>query len=632
MTRASTPPPAAGPRAREGGERPALALRAAGLLALLVLSLCARLGPRAEVLEGGGVAITDRDTLRRLARLHALDRAESYPIVEPLDGWPQGTTIHWTLPMDGAIRLLDALLGWVVPGERGYEGGAVLAGPVLALGAVLAFVLLAVRLLGFWPAIAAGAWYALAYPFVATSSFGNGDHQTLQQLAGVFAVSGFLLALQRASSGAGGALLAGLAGSALGFAVWVSTEVMLLVYALVAALLVALAWPRGDERARRRLVLPWSGALLGVVLAGALAEQSSVTALCWDAVSLFHGWQAAALVAFGAALRLVRTPGPRGVLVAGVLALALAAVPFALGDVRAAVAEQVRAAGEVRVWLHAEVSEFRGLFQHGFGALFDRDGLPVLCVPLALVALPLSGLAAPVAAAAALLAVATFGLYVFEVKLGPWFALVWPLVLAAGSAGALRRFFGARAGTIGAVGAAVLLLLAWSRIPGPRAPTLVTNDRYVREICAKVAAARARVPDGGVLAPWDMGAALMYHAGVGVVASGYHRNFAGIRDGFRFWLADAAHPEEALAILRARRVRWVVAWYSLAFLDGGARILGRAPLLGPTGVDPAATRTMFWQLRYGSPPGFRLLAEGPAIRRRPGDPGEPLYRLWEVVE
>jgi hypothetical protein len=85
-----------------------------------------------------------------------------------------------------------------------------------------------------------------------------------------------------------------------------------------------------------------------------------------------------------------------------------------------------------------------------------------------------------------------------------------------------------------------------------------------------------------------------------------------------------------MEILRRRRVRFVVAWYSLVLFAGVAQTLERPPLLTERGLLPAARRTLFWKLRYDTLPGFRLVAEGPLIQRARGDPPEPIYRIFEV--
>jgi len=162
--------------------------------------------------------------------------------------------------------------------------------------------------------------------------------------------------------------------------------------------------------------------------------------------------------------------------------------------------------------------------------------------------------------------------------------------------------------------------------------------REIRRLSARPASSD-RV---AVLARWELGAALLYHGGVPVVASGYHRNLAGIRDVFTFW--TRASWRRAQAILRRRRVRWVV-WQAdptfLSQVDAAFGDLGRFASLieqrsGPrAGVslqfEPAAERTLWMQLlddpdRFA--PALRLLYE--SRHRQPQRQDLPAFRIFEV--
>ncbi|MEZ5963555.1 MAG: hypothetical protein R3F56_06885 [Planctomycetota bacterium] len=641
------------------------------VLLLLGLALCVvavRLGPRHDVVLPDRVLLSDLDTQRRLARLEALDAAASYPIVEVRDGWPDGTTLHWTLPMDWVIRTLDPLVGWLIPGERGYEGGAVLAGPLLAALATCLYAWLAMPLLGVGAALVAALLYGWWYTFVNTSLLGNGDHQTLQQVAAAVALLGILRAL--AGGFHAGRWAAG-SGAAVGVAVWVSTEMMLLDYAFVAALTLAAVWPWRDAAVAMRcrgVLLPFSMSALAMMLCGHLVEhRGDVAALHWDVVSWFQVWQAAVFALFATLLRVrwFGTRGPGSVVAAGVAAVVSGCLPLAFATAREAVAAQLRGAGAVNHWLHAEVAEFRSLAfdgADGGGAwaglvtivetLLQRDGWLILAWLAALVALAwsacrprplpatdgasaLSGVRPDFGAAGSLvlvvLSIITFALYVWEVKLGHLLALTGPLVLVAG----WRIGWSALAGTprlwCDVVAAAVAVVAVFVQLPERRAQMLRQNDAIVHEIC-QVLRTQGGEGDFGVLAPWSMGAPLLYDAGLGAVATGYHRNFAGIADGFRFWLTDVDQRTAAMDILRRRRVRYVVAWFDRLFLKSGAETIGLSPLRTDREILPAATRTMFWQLRYGKVAGFRLVHDGPQIQLA-GSPGpEPIYRIFEVVE
>ncbi len=602
------------------------------VLALVAVAILVRLGPRADLQHDGGVLFSDLDTMRRLARLEALDKADHYPIVEPRDGWPAGTTLHWTRPMDFVIKTLDPLLGWMVPGERAYEGGAVVAGPLLAGAAVGVFAWLLIPLVGAGPALLAGLLYALGHSFVATSLLGNGDHQTLQQLAAVLAVLGLLRALQGGVRARAWAIAAG---AALGFSVWVSTELMLLFYVLMLTLTGVAAWPWRDPAQRalaRALLQPWSGGVLGVALLGHVVEHAGAFAsLRWDVISLFQLWQIAVFALFASTVaRIGERGGLARLALAGGLALGVGLLPLVSGDVRELLFAQIRDAGAVNVWLKEEVSEFRGLFAHTWTAFTDREGwlMPFL-LPCALFGLRWSPLAAPGAMLVGFLALGTLGLYVWEVKLGHLFALACPLLLVAGWLGLARKFAFDQMRWLHVAAAGVAVTFSCWYLPARRAPVQRNNDHMAHEIGKKITAVR-RGRDGSVLAPWDMGARLMYETGLGMVATGYHRNLEGIRDGFRFWFTRIDQIDAARAILRQRGVRWVVAWHDTVFFAGGAHTIGVAPLRTERELLPAVRDTMFWRLRYGSVPGFRLIADGPEIQKGANAPPEPIYRIFEV--
>ena len=95
---------------------------------------------------------------------------------------PVGSITHWTLPMDAVIRALDPVGRALAPQARRYEGGALLAGPVLAAASLLAVLVGTRLLLGAGAALLAGGFYAFSFSVVNVSWLGNGDHQNLQHL------------------------------------------------------------------------------------------------------------------------------------------------------------------------------------------------------------------------------------------------------------------------------------------------------------------------------------------------------------------------------------------------------------------------------------------------------------------
>ena len=110
------------------------------------------------------------------------------------------------------------------------------------------------------------------------------------------------------------------------------------------------------------------------------------------------------------------------------------------------------------------------------------------------------------------------------------------------------------------------------RPPADRVANLAEQRRdaaLLRETAAFIAQA-ARLPDAdadptdagdppaGILAPWWLSPALAYRSGQPALAGSSHESLPGTVDVDRFYLA--ADAREAAAILRRRRVRWVVAY------------------------------------------------------------------------
>ncbi len=124
--------------------------------------------------------------------------------------------------------------------------------------------------------------------------------------------------------------------------------------------------------------------------------------------------------------------------------------------------------------------------------------------------------------------------------------------------------------------------------------------------------AAAIPPDArAVLAPWSLGHLLLYEAELPVVANNFGYGFL---DSIRFFLASS--EEEALAIARAHRARWILAADLVPRLNDYASYLGRPPLLrpAPNGLVPdgAYFETMQSRLydfdgRGGDSAGFAVL-------------------------
>lgn len=595
----------------------------------------------AAIVRDDTIQILDSDTQRRLVRLAAIDGSETYPVVERLDGFPQGSVSHWTLPMDWVVRILDPLARLAFPQARLYEAGAIVSGPLLAACSVALLLLLGRRLLGPASALGAGIFYAFSYSVVNVSWLGNGDHQNLQHLFLLAALLLRLIALEERNRGP----WAWLSGSALGFAIWISTESGLMLFLLAGSALVLAVVRREGAASAWSADCQWALALVTTMLLGHLVEHPGEPwAFEADKLSWFQIWQALVFGAFAALGRWLPVASRGKPWIAAGTAVAVGLLPLAVSPtLRATLAEQLDRFAEVNVWLQNEVSEFRSLFSAGtpgftLAPALARDSWLLLALPLLLPATLLAGnLRRETRLLLVLAGAATFGFEIWEVKLGHMFAIVFPFLLVAGATGFARRYLGAATRSVSGLGplafAAVLAFAGLDSLPPrPSETPLPRHHMLWRGISAELAAAARGRSGEAVLAPWEMGAHLMYYAGLPVVASGYHRNLAGIQDGYRILFAGPGELSQATELLRRRKVRWVVAYYNRSMLVTGPPVIGREPLARETPhgrvYTGAAKETLFWRLRYGdATPGFRLLREGPRIEVATGI--ETLYRIYE---
>ena len=580
------------------------------LLALLVLAVAWRC--RAEFRLEGAIWFDDPDTVRRLARIEASD-ASGWPLHEPRDGAPAGTVSHWTLPMDWFLRGIAPLGRVLFPQSRAYEGAALLAGPLLAALALVGLVLGLLRGSGAGWALFAGLLYTFNPSVLNVSWLGNGDHQNLQTLLVLGSWLAFWHALQ-------GRRTAGLSGWLLGLAVWTSAESMLWVYLQAA---IAVLWRPAACRGQAL------GLVLGLGLGHLCEHPTQLGALLWDQVSWFQLWQALVLLLFT-----LLTPRLR-VLPAALLAAGVGLAPFAFAEVRAGFAQQLELARAADAWCQAEVDEYRSAFWDGsrysLWTALDRftwfaPALPVLAwfARRRELALVLAG---------------TFALGLYEVKLAHLSAIPCAHAVALGMQ-ALAQRYGHRAAVATAGAALGATLLALPAPPGTYATPAIQLSRAAerasrKELCAVLAARWQELGDGTVLAPWELGAHLIYYARVPVVASNYHRNLAGTLAGHRFFLAPAEDAAARTALQRERRVRCVVLWPNRTFFARAPRSLGTDTAYLRVEGDqatftPAATASLYWQLRRGFvPAGWQQLHAG-TIRHKTNFGEEPFFRVYAL--
>lgn len=605
------------------------------LCALLLVAAFVVRWDSSAVLVDGEIHLHDADTLRRLDRLHTLDEATAYPVTEEKDGHPGGTVHHWTRPMDWVIRTIEPLAASVFDADRRYEAAALVTGPLLAVLGLLALILGAARLVSAPFALLVGLVYAFNFASVDLTKIANADHQSLQQLLLLSSMVCGLLALEAKS------LRWALgAGSALGAAVWVTPESMLFVYAACVFVVIASLGERTRDARFDGLRIAWAASLTVFVALGIAFEQSDFTAFEYDKVSLFQLWQLAVVLLFVVARRFLPWPGVLGIGVAGVGALALGLLPFVIGDVRASFDAEVVRMQSVDPWLRAEVVEFWGLFRKGrLDELLAMESWLVLALPLLL-----GGLCFCTAISRAsrtllvVLAVVTLGFEIWERKLAIWFGFVFPFVLVGGGGVLLRRaaaWFDIRelSGTSYGVLAVVLGFATVTPLPDATA-NLPLTQQYGdwQALCKALREAAPKHAPGGVMAPWSLGARIMYDADLPVVASNYHRNLEGILAANRFFLAERSAPE-VQGILIEKKVRFIVSTYDPYFLKYGALTLGREPLARDTSrgfeVLEEGLKTAHFALREQKRlQGLVHVADGRI--EKVGGRDDPVWRLWAV--
>lgn len=612
---------------------------------LVVITLVPRLLAASGAELRGAYKPTDPDTLRHITRLRRLSEpGATYPYRDANDGWyaapeRRGTVLHWTRPMDVVLIGLDRILGpWSTAPQ--YVAAACWAGPVLGIATTVAFYAAGSRVLGASRAFVAALLYSLSYGSVGAGSFGNGDHAALQQLASVVALLGFLgVVLHRHRTEAV------LAGTALGFALWVSVESVVVLYSMVlAAVGSLLAAPDERRIALARLHFEWSVAAFTVAGIGALVEHAGNVGFDWDVVSGFQLYQLLVFAAFAAtAMKLLGRGGSAPTVIGGTGLVAVAAglLPFLIvGRGWEVLQGQIVEAQAISRWIHT-VSESAGLFMvEGFvvpARAWEYLTWLVLTLPVLVVVVVRDRVRLrELRLALLLVAGVLFFFACYSVKLLGVFAVPFVLLLVLGgepllSAAAVRLGVPRITMLSGSVVAACCLFLlpphpelgipTWRLLIDSHGGVEALRGKAQTNLDALLAALRALPTERGarraILADWPLGADILYATEHPVVASGYHRNFAGVRDAYRLFVARDPEDNGAVAdILRERGVRWVVAKRDPHFFVAGTRAFPEFGQFGHiesidylgdgafswkgTPAPPDTRRTFLWRAAIGS--------------------------------
>ena len=129
---------------------------------------------------------------------------------------------------------------------------------------------------------------------------------------------------------------------------------------------------------------------------------------------------------------------------------------------------------------------------------------------------------------------------------------------------------------------------------------------FIRRAAAQTPASPDDPPSAGILAPWWLSPALAYWSGQPALAGSSHEALPGTVDVARFF--TTADLPAAAAILRRRRVRWVVAY------EPDRVLRTAAPLLGLTKVSTRSLGLVLYQRPEGAPSFLRLAMVNPYFK------------------
>jgi dolichyl-diphosphooligosaccharide--protein glycosyltransferase len=602
--------------------------------AAAVLGVALRLHTRDDVLRDGQVRPFDSDSAYHLRR--ARFAAAEFPrtiLFDPLMNFPEGGVPIWPPLYDAALSLPARVAGAGASAEA-VASGAAWVPVVLAAWAILLAGALGRRLAGDGAGVAAAAFLAVCPGHILWTQFGHVDQHAAESFCGLLALVLFLRSREVPDS-AGNALREGAAGAALVLAVltWQGG----IYWGAIFALALAVEAASGSRPVLRAVVLTLGLPALVVGAATAAWLGWLRPPMTYVSFGFFQPLFLAALCGGTAGLALfVRLARRRAaadrrevlatlavVLLAGAATLPFASELFAglrngVGYVAGSTREVAGEGGYVsypEAWLKG-IFEARPLLADGPALAWKQLSAAIFLSPLAILVWAYRaqrGVRPGVHGALAIWGSVTLFLALSQ-RLNIYYAAplcALTLVEAARFIGArLTRAGGALAklprGVVACAAGLVLALpmqkglqeeLAAGYVPGSdlfeTLGWMRTNlphavDAYDPRLLGPPPFPDALARASSVLAPWSLGHLLLYEAELPVVANNFGYGFL---DSVRFFLAST--EEEALAIARRHRARWIVATDLVPRMNDYASYLGRPPLFEATARGPVPTAAYF---------------------------------------
>ena len=611
-----------------------------GIAASVAVGVALRLHTRDEVRIGLRVRPFDSDSAYHLRR--ARFAAKTFPrtiLFDPLMNFPEGGIPIWPPLYDVALSLPARIAGGARPSAEAVPAGAAGVPVALAAGAIVLAAFLGKRLHGGPAGVAAAAFLAVCPGHILWTQYGHVDQHAAESFCGLLALVLFVASRESPDSSRNAARET-FAGLALAMAVltWQGGIYWGAIFAL-ALFVEALSGSRSVLRAVA-LTLGLPAAIVGAATAAWLGWLRPP--LTYVSFGFFQPLFLAALcggtAGLGLLVRLGRMRAARGEALAtfAVVGLAAAAtLPFAgelfaglrngLGYVAGSTHEIAGTGGYVsypKDWLKG-IFEARPLLADGPGLAWKQLSAAIFLSPFAVLAWAIRakrGERPGVHGALAIWGAVTLFLALSQ-RLNVYYAAplcALTLVEAARFAAArLPHAGGVTTNTArlprGSAAAIVGLILALPMQAGLRAELSSTNvpgsdlfdtldwmktslphtvDAYDPRLLGPPPFPEALSQASSVLAPWSLGHLLLYEAELPVVANNFGYGFL---DSIRFFLAG--NEEEALAIARKHRARWVLATDLVPRMNDYASYLGRPPLLEATPRGPVPTAAYFSTLQ-----------------------------------
>ena len=590
-----------------------------GAAAALAAGLAFRLATRPQIAGGPRVRALSSDAYYHLRR--ARFAAAHFPrtvVFDPLMNYPEGGVPIWPPLYDLALAAPALIAHGPSASADAVERGAAWVPLLFAAGSILLAGALGRLLFGTAGGIAAALFVACAPGHILWTQYGHTDQHAAESFFGLLVVFLFVSS-RRNPGGPRGLRLEVATGVALGLAV-ATWQGAICWGAVIALSLMLEALTRRESVARAVL------ATLGVAAAIALAATAAWVGgreLPFTYVSfgyfqpLFLASLAAGTLLLDTVVAAARRQLSRrdlAVRILGLCAAALAALPFAdelagglvagLGYVMRQTKEAAGPGGYVSypsAWLKG-IFETRPLLADGLGLPLRQLSGAFLLAPIAVllwVARALRRVAPGVHWALAVWGAVSLFLALSQ-RLNVYYAVPVCALAAAEAARWVtvrlrRRAPGNKRPRRALVFAAAVFGLALPMLPGireelravrvPGSDLFATLD-WMREglphainpydprLLDAAPGGRAFAGSWAVMGPWSLGHLVLYNAELPVVANNFGYGFI---DSIRFFLAPS--EEEAVAIARERKVRWVIVTDIAPRMNDYASYLGRPPVL-----------------------------------------------------